>query len=521
MVRATSTSYMEIRMSDEEQTVSPMEIEQEQPRRRDWKRLYAIGLYSVTTILLYADQNLLAPNLSQVATEFGFSDDERDRKLGGDISLAFFLLGAPASLIIGCWGDHSNRMVLTGWTIGLGEGACFATYFSQTYQHLYICRALTGLSLGGALPLMYSVLGDWFGADDRHLVTAVVGMGTGLGTALGQGIAGLMGPRFGWRSPFLVVSIPALICAILLVCTVQDPPRGGMEKAVLARIHDRSSRRKTVIVAETRSPNDSPINESSAHEETESPKVKPRLFCLQDWSENRKMFLDLLSTKTFILSLLQGAPGCVPWGIVNTFLNDFLSEDRGMTVEGATLTVLLFGLGNFLGLLIGGGCGRSLYRRSPRYPPLFAGSMAMFGCLPFWILLNYINANSGFVRIGVVSVLAGAGSGATGPIVKATLQNITLPKARGQAFALFNTFDDFGRGLGPLFVSLLIVDLGGRTPAFNIGVLGWVLCGFFNLCIYFFVENDELRIQAMLATDMGKDENGEMNPVSITQNFNH
>jgi MFS family permease len=171
-----------------------MEIEQEQPRRRDWKRLYAIGLYSVTTILLYADQNLLAPNLSQVATEFGFSDDERDRKLGGDISLAFFLLGAPASLIIGCWGDHSNRMVLTGWTIGLGEGACFATYFSQTYQHLYICRALTGLSLGGALPLMYSVLGDWFGADDRHLVTAVVGMGTGLGDCVGTRYRWFDGP---------------------------------------------------------------------------------------------------------------------------------------------------------------------------------------------------------------------------------------------------------------------------------------------------------------------------------------
>jgi MFS family permease len=511
MVRSMSKSYMEIRMTDNDEPTlfSPMELEQEQPRRRDWKRVYSIGLYSVTTILLYADQNLLAPNLSQVATEFGFSDDERDRKLGGDISLAFFLLGAPASLIIGCWGDHSNRMVLTGWTIGLGEGACFATYFSQTYQHLYICRALTGLSLGGALPLMYSVLGDWFGADDRHLVTAVVGMGTGLGTALGQGIAGLMGPRFGWRSPFLVVSIPALICAILLAFTVQDPPRGEMEKAVLERIHDRSSRRNAAMIHESLSPGDLSVNQLSTHEETEGPKVKRTLLCRQDWRENWMTFLDLLSTKTFILSLLQGAPGCLPWGIVNTFLNDFLSEDRGMTVEGATMTVLLFGLGNFLGLLIGGVCGRSLYRCNPRYPPLFAGSMAMLGCLPFWILLNNINAHSGFFRIGVVSVLAGAGSGATGPIVKATLQNITLPKARGQAFALFNTFDDFGRGLGPLFVSLLIVDLGGRTPAFNIGVLGWVMCGFFNLCMFFFVVNDELHVQVTLATELVQSENVE------------
>jgi sugar phosphate permease len=136
--------------------------------------------------------------------------------------------------------------------------------------------------------------------------------------------------------------------------------------------------------------------------------------------------------------------------------------------------------------------------------------MAMFGCLPFWILLNYINANSGFVRIGVVSVLAGAGSGATGPIVKATLQNITLPKARGQAFALFNTFDDFGRGLGPLFVSLLIVDLGENTRiqyrSTRMGSL-WILQ---SLHSTFSLRMMSSAFKAMLATDMGKDENGEM-----------
>lgn len=208
----TSINYEEVRTS-EKQLLSPLELEREpstqQQESHDWKRIYGVGLYAVTTILLYADQNLLAPNLSQVANEFGFSDDERDRKLGGDISLAFFLLGAPASLIVGCWGDHqsSNRMVLTAWTIGIGEGACFATYFSKTYQHLYVCRAITGLSLGGALPLMYSVLGDWFRAEDRHVVSAIVGMGTGIGIALGQGVAGFIGPTFGWRLPFLLSEV--------------------------------------------------------------------------------------------------------------------------------------------------------------------------------------------------------------------------------------------------------------------------------------------------------------------------
>lgn len=46
-----------------------------------------------------------------------------------------------------------------------------------------------------------------------------------------------------------------------------------------------------------------------------------------------------------------------------------------------------------------------------------------------------------------------------------------------------------------MFVSVLIATMGGRTPAFNVGVAGCVLCGFFNLCQSFTVERDEERVQ--------------------------
>ena len=43
------------------------------------KPLYGACVYSFSTIFLFADQNLLSPNLSIVAEEFGFDDEERDR----------------------------------------------------------------------------------------------------------------------------------------------------------------------------------------------------------------------------------------------------------------------------------------------------------------------------------------------------------------------------------------------------------------------------------------------------------
>ena len=73
--------------------------------------------------MLSADQNLLAPNLTAVANDFGFDHDERDKYLGGFISAAFFLLGAPAALLVGYLSDITDRTRLLFWVVVLGKPA--------------------------------------------------------------------------------------------------------------------------------------------------------------------------------------------------------------------------------------------------------------------------------------------------------------------------------------------------------------------------------------------------------------
>jgi MFS family permease len=503
-----------------------------EPQPKQQRRLAVILLFTCV-VLVFADQNLMSPNLSTIASYFGFDDTERDQKLGGDIALAFFLLGAPASFVIGALADHYNRIFLFTITIIGGEGACFLTYWISTYRQLYICRAVTGLSMGGILPLIYSLLGDMFAAGDRHTASSYVGIGMGIGISLGQGIAGFLGPIFGWRVPFLIVSVPAMICALILLYFVHDPQRGGMEEAVRNRsfgddnigpndphddysyapppLQERTSDESSIEL----SPLDHHENDvddiSSLNINHEKLEVAPSRFNLV--KKECSSFASLLSTPTVLLSLFQGAPGCVPWGIVNTYLNDFLSVDRNMSVQYATFVVLLFGVGNFFGMLVGGYGGAYLYRKDPRYPALLAGCSAILACFPFWILLNDVNHKSSIWFVGSVSICTGLLSGITGPIIKATLQNVTLPVRRGQAFALFNTFDDMGRGLGPVFVAGLIVQLGGRSQAFNIGVLGWIVCGIMNLFVFFTAYKDERHVQITVAESLRR--NREQTPTSI------
>lgn len=52
----------------------------------------------------------------------------------------------------------------------------------------------------------------------------------------------------------------------------------------------------------------------------------------------------LFSCQSALLLMFQGAPGCIPWGIINTYLNDFLSSDRGMSVEVSASFILCFSI---------------------------------------------------------------------------------------------------------------------------------------------------------------------------------
>jgi MFS-type transporter involved in bile tolerance (Atg22 family) len=164
--------------------------------------------------------------------------------------------------------------------------------------------------------------------------------------------------------------------------------------------------------------------------------------------------------------------------------------------------ILVFGFGNFLGLLVGGFGGSYMYTLDSRYPALLAGIMAIAGCFPMWILVNSVTQKTSSLAVFVVATAAGLASGVTGPIVKATLQNVTVPSTQGQAFALFTIFDDFGRGLGPVFVALLIRLFNGRrSAAFNIGISGWLACGACNLLMYFSVQHDEKNLSALAESE--------------------
>ena len=423
---------------------------------------FAVVLLAIITLFLFADQNLMAPNLTQIANDFGFDAVQRDVMLGGNISFVFWVFGGLVTLGIGYLTDRISRKVLFVIVILVGEIPCLLTGFAQTYNQLFWLRALTGIGIGGALPLVYSLLGDYFSPKMRTAATAYMALAMGLGIAVGQLLAGFIGPVYGWRLPFILVAVPNFLLALIFWFTMREPVRG--------------------------------ITEDGLRELIEGGRIYSAKI---NWSEYKKLF----RIKTNLLVFLQGIPGTVPWGVFFIFLNDYLSQNKGYSIETATLIVTIIGGAAIFGGFLGGLMGHKVYNLDPKYLPALCGVTTLLGIIPTAILINIPDqtgvADPNMMLALVSGLFTGFTISITGPNVKAMLLNVNTPETRGSIFSLFNLTDDLGKGFGPVIISLLIVSLG-RTWAFNVANLFWVFCGIVLLWLIWVFPKDEQQLQNVL-----------------------
>lgn len=181
--------------------------------RAQW--LWTMGTIGLASLLVFADQNLLAPNLSAVAKEFGMSGEERDWLLGGVLSALFFAVGAPASIVVGYLADTRHRLTVFLLVLLFGEIPCVLTYFVTSYRGLLATRLFTGMSLGGCIPIVFSLFGDIVPSTQRTLISGGYGVITGGGAGFGQFVAGVTGAWFNWRVCFPLIGIPAIITGMV------------------------------------------------------------------------------------------------------------------------------------------------------------------------------------------------------------------------------------------------------------------------------------------------------------------
>ncbi len=385
-------------------------------------------LMAASMVALNADTQVMAPMLVTIEAEFGVDDSA----VGAMMAL-FTVVGAVVSLLWGYFADKASRKKLFVFSVALGEIPCALTALSPSWEVFFALRILTGIGVGAAFPLVFSILGDIYNEKERPMASAILTTSFGLGAIAGPVLGGFVGQAAGWRLPFFLAAVPNVPLLLAFWFLVPEPRAAASEEAT--------------------------------RELVEAGILYPKHIRVQDYARLGKV-------PTNVYLFIQGIAGTIPWGAF-FFLNKFLETSKGLSVGQATAVYMVFGAGMVVGNLAGGKLGELVFRRSAKDLPLFCGVTTFLGCLG---TLGVVTLRGSIPLLSAAGFLAAFFAAMTGPNMRTMLLDVNPPEDRGPIFSIFNLTDSLGTGLGRWVAGMLSVAVG-LSGALTISASFWVICG--------------------------------------------
>jgi MFS family permease len=156
--------------------------------------------------------------LQVIRSEFGLSNQQ-----AGLVSSATLIASAIGGIVSGALSDRFGRRTMLMATILLYSFASAGTALSQGLAGLLFWRALVGLGLGGEWSAGATLVSEYWPAHQRARAIAFMQSGWALGYMAAAALTALILPTWGWRTLFVVGVLPALL-TFWIRARVKEPP---------------------------------------------------------------------------------------------------------------------------------------------------------------------------------------------------------------------------------------------------------------------------------------------------------
>jgi MFS family permease len=230
----------------------------------------------------------------------------------GLVASVSLLVGALGTLPFGMLADRVRRVRVLSVVVTLWGVAMIATGAAQSYTWLLLARLGLGALTAAAMPLVASLIGDYFPSEERARIYGYVLTGEYLGTAFGLLVSGNLAAATSWRYAFWVLVIPGLVLAWLLHRRLPEPDRSRPDD--VERSLPRAVRR-------------------------------------------------VLAVRTNVILIVASALGYFFFAGLRTFAVSFLRGRFALSQPVATSLLVLLGVGALFGVLAGGRLADRLARR--------------------------------------------------------------------------------------------------------------------------------------------------------------
>lgn len=385
------------------------------------RRWYMLFVLTLTYAFSVMDRQILSILLEDLRAEFLLSDTQLGLLSGIAFALFYATLGIPIARLA----DRSHRVNIISIAVAVWSVATALCGAVVSFWQLFVARISVGIGEAGASPPAYSLISDYFAAEQRGTAVSIYMLGSSVGSLLGLVVGGFVAELYGWRWAFVAVGLPGLALALLAKLSMREPPRGALDQAEESTGKAAQERPSFAqVVAD--------LAQNYVYRQALAGHVLAGFvgYAMFSW-------LAVLYLRQFDLG--QGAVGSIV---------------GGLTVICATP-----------GLLIGGFLSDRLGKKQTGWR-LRMPAIALCLCLPLYLTALWQDSYI------TMSIFVGAGLfaynlGHAPPV--AVMQNVVAPNVRAQATS-FNFFfiNILGLGLGPLLVGF-ISDV--TEPRFGIDAL--------------------------------------------------
>jgi MFS family permease len=188
------------------------------------------GLLAILTalnILSWIDRQIIPALAPLLMVDLGLSSAQ----IGLLYGYAFILCFIASGIVIGPIADrvHRPRLIAAGLTVWSVFTA--ASGAATSFVQLAAARVMVGVGEATLTPASLAMLSDAFSQRWRARAAGIFAIGLPLGSGLSLVIAGLIAPKFGWRTCFYVLGALGVLAALLVALVPEISSRQAVATA--------------------------------------------------------------------------------------------------------------------------------------------------------------------------------------------------------------------------------------------------------------------------------------------------
>ncbi|HSO89091.1 MAG TPA: MFS transporter [Draconibacterium sp.] len=383
-----------------------------QIQQKKWYPWLVVALLWMVALLNYMDRQMLSTMKVSMMTDIKELESAENF---GRLMAVFLWIYALMSPVSGLIADRLNRKWLIVGSLAVWSGVTLAMGYVDNFNHLYVLRAIMGVSEALYIPAGLSLIADYHRGPTRSLAIGIHMTGLYMGQALG-GFGATVADSFSWQQTFHYFGLAGILYSFVLVFFLRE-------------------------------------NKTAYQTEVSEKKQVGGIASIKN------SLGILLGTMSFWIILFYFAAPSFPGWATKNWLPTLFSESLGINMANAgPLATITIATSSFIGVISGGILADRWVMRNLR-GRIYTGAIGLSLTLPSLLFLGF--GQSIFSVVGG-AVLFGVGFGMFDANNMPILCQFISPKHRAAGYGLMN--------MTGVFAGAFITDLLGKsTDSGNLG----------------------------------------------------